>query len=141
MLLKTVYREDILMSFFFIAGILLILAGAGNFIIDFLQRKQCSSHTTGTLIYVDEQADMGINRQMFRTCYVPVYEYEVNGEVFQIRSEEYSQNSAEFKLGAPADIRYNPSNPKEAIANNHSKHSVVGYILLGAGVVLFLLGM
>lgn len=100
----------------------------------------CKAFAVGRISYLETHANVGRARTTAAEAeyYFPVYEFEVDGEQFFVTSEEYSFNSGAFKLGTAGKVKYNPSNPKQAVVNR-KLGLTNGFIYLIAGMVLMAL--
>lgn len=128
------------MSFLFLLGVVLAVAGIGYSAKRLMKIFTCKAFAVGRISYLETHANTSRSRTIAESdYYFPVYEYEVDGEQFFVTSEEYSLNRNLFKLGTAGNVRYNPSNPKQAFVNK--KLGITnGVILLIFGVVLMALG-
>lgn len=64
--------------------------------------------------------------------YAPIVEYEVDGRIYTIYSDEYSTNPP--YIGSPISVSYDPNNPNNAVLER-TKNNVSGYI----GGILFII--
>ncbi|MCR5728630.1 MAG: DUF3592 domain-containing protein [Lachnospiraceae bacterium] len=97
---------------------IILLGLAAIFLITKLvQRKteklKCNSVTQGKLIGNDVQYTSSGGQPgsyIFYAIYYPIYEYEVNGEAYQIQLSKYSKNVSSFDENV--DVYYNPEDPE-----------------------------
>ncbi len=78
-----------------------------GFIRKLQEKKGCTELTTGKLAYSDQKIP-----KMYRgtrACWIPVYEYEVEGSVYMAEIAKAGTNKNAF--ATEADVHYNPFDP------------------------------
>lgn len=86
----------------------LILFGVSVFISIVFEKveEQCSEKTTA--VVTDNVKNTNNDGD---TTFAPVYTFTVDGEIYNVQSE-FSSSPAVYEIGDEAEIRYDPSNPK-----------------------------
>lgn len=122
-----------------IAGGLMLAFGIYMWVCDFVQKKQCSEKTIGTIVGVEVRAES--DYRQWRNFYAPIYSYEVNGKTYQSEGKEYSLTPSKFEIGSVREVKYNPSHPEECVCNKRTGKIYIGNLIGGVGVLLLLLSL
>ena len=80
-------------------------------------RSRCTGETEGILIYADERGEMDLNTRKYVPYFVPVYEYNIDGKIYQTEAMEYSRDESDFPLNSVGKVKYNPEDPRECFIN------------------------
>ena len=97
----------------------------------------CREQTTGVLIGRDVR--MENDMRVWRKIYSPVYEYEVDGKIYQATAKQYSKYEEMFTVGDKGKVRYNPNNPKMCIVNGHTGTGFIGIVFFVFGIFLLII--
>lgn len=98
--------------------------------------KECTNTCKGTLTRINEiEIDHSTSNGKWYTTksYVPIYEYEVQGEKYQIKGT----NGSGFKIGDIVEINYNPRKPEECYIEGYS--FIFWIILLIIGIIILVM--
>ena len=115
----------------------IIFTGAGFLILHVTKQNQekTKDYVTTYGIVVDYREDWVSNDTASRYDdyeYAPIVEYEVNGRIYTIYSDDYSITPP--YIGSPLEVSYDPENPNNAVLER-TKNNVSSYI----GGILFII--
>lgn len=125
----------------FLTGIGVILIGISMFVIydDILLKCYCKSETIGKLIMIDEKYELSAIRR-WRSYYAAIYEYEVDGEIYQIEGKKFSIRADYFQIGTQCRINYNSNNPGYAYVDGRTGRLGSGIMMIAIGGILIFFG-
>jgi len=117
----------------FLNLLLIVLGGWGAYIAyNNWQLRSTGLTTTGTVIRLDESSGDG------GTTYSPVFQYEVNGQIYEFESQNASSPPT-HRVGEQDTIYYDPANPQNAQIDSFMDMWLAPGLLLcvgGGGVLI-----
>lgn len=102
--------------------------------------SKCTGRCEGVLIKINEieipHQVNGDGRWYYSKSYVPIYEYEVQGNKYKIKGT----NRKEFKIGNVVKINYNPQNPKQSYIEGYSFTAWKTLLIIGILILVMSIG-
>ena len=90
-----------------VAGIILITVGLCLLISERYTRLRCSKSVTGKIAYIETRQE-AVGRGTLINYYYPVYEYELDGQIYHGKPRQYSKYENWYQIGDcagnPADL-------------------------------------
>ena len=126
-------------TFLCIIGVLFIIWSISFKYVNMRLISKCTDRCDGVLIKTNEieipHQVNGDGRWYYSKSYVPIYEYEVQGNKYKIKGT----NGKEFKIGNVVKIKYNPKNPKQSYIEGYS--FTAWKILLIIGILILIMSI
>ncbi len=98
-------------TFFLIVGIVLTAISVLLIVVTIMQRIECSSKTTATVVSIQKKK-LSYHRGKTYYQYYPIFSYQVDGKEYNTRSDWPTQYRLKYKVGDEVIIRYNPKSPE-----------------------------
>jgi len=102
--------------------------------------NKCTNSCEGILVKINEiKMWHQINndgRWYYTISYVPIYEYEVQGNKYKIKGS----NGEGFKIGEVVKINYNPQKPKQSYIDGYSFKSWKVLLIIGIAILIMSFG-
>lgn len=100
------------------------------------QFSQKAIHAQGTVVDFDtyEGPSSDEDESANTTFYMPVFEYEVNGQLYQEKGN--STSSPGYALGEKVQILIDPADPQKVLVNTFRERWLVPLIFCGASLIM-----
>lgn len=121
-----------------IAGIILITVGLCLLISERSTRLRCSKSTTGKISYIETRQE-AVGRGTLINYYYPVYEYELDGQIYHGKPRQYSKYENWYQIGDCATIAYNPRNPEEIVIKKFMGDIIGACVFSIVGIILLII--
>ena len=121
-----------------VAGIILITVGLCLLISERYTRLRCSKSVTGKIAYIETRQE-AVGRGTLINYYYPVYEYELDGQIYHGKPRQYSKYENWYQIGDCATIAYNPRNPEEIVIKKFMGDIIGAYVFLIVGIILLII--
>lgn len=101
---------------------------------------KCTEPVSATVTDIEESSnrtDTTMNgSKRYKTIYVPVFEYTVNGEEYTEKCE-INVSPCPFGEGDTVEIYYDPDDPKQIyVKTDNAKSNVIYFLFIGAGALI-----
>ena len=118
----------------------IILVSVGIFFItsDALQRRRCSQTIKGTVVDTYVRVEMNGSARCLVKYYYSIYEYKVNGRVYQGRPRQCSKLENWFQVGDIEELHYNPDDPQDVMVQKNYGEVFTGIAFIVAGIILMI---
>ncbi len=118
--------------------ILMLLLLVAVFVLSYIRGRKYKS-VIGTLEEVETHQLKREGTEETFTAYVPVYKYEVDGEIYKARGAT-TEDSGKYVVGSTREMIYNSQKPKEVhLYKRNHKERMIGKILVFAGIGVILI--
>lgn len=147
------YKKDIsgntfntlkfLKIFFTVFGLIFFIIGICVLIQPKLKAKRCTESVTAEVIEnikVRSHYNNDNNHGTHSVTYRPVFEFEHNGQHYNIKSNT-SSNPPVFEVGEKVELKINPNDPTDFYAPSDSTFTLVGLIFVGIGLIFTIIGI
>lgn len=105
-------------------------------------RKACTVQTTAEVVDIVKTVRTDTDSNGHRstsTTYYPVFRYIADGQVVEMKSTT-GTNWKRFKIGQTVTLFYDPSGHTRYYVKEDKASGMFGFIVMGFGVLLFILG-
>lgn len=118
----------------------LVFVGVGIFMYSNNQRlaKVCTVETEA--VVVDMKEELQSDSDVTGYIYYPIVEYRAGDEKIETTMSMGSSTPA-YRIGERIDILYNPDKVTEFIVKDDKSSNILSYILIGAGILVTVLGV
>lgn len=121
-----------------VAGIVLITVGLCLLISERSTRLRCSKSVTGKIAYIETRQE-AVGRGTLINYYYPVYEYELDGQIYHGKPRQYSKYENWYQIGDCATIAYNPRNPEEIVIKKFMGDIIGACVFSIVGIILLII--
>lgn len=129
--------------FFTVFGLIFFIIGICVLIQPKLKAKRCTESVTAEVIEnikVRSHYNNDNNHGTHSVTYRPVFEFEHNGQHYNIKSNT-SSNPPVFEVGEKVELKINPNDPTDFYAPSDHTFTLVGLIFFGIGLIFTIIGI
>ena len=116
----------------------LICAGLWILLQDIFLRLRCSKTTEARIVDIYIRTEIFGRGHSIIKYYYPVYEYEVDGRIYQGKPHQCSKLENWFQIGDTALINYNPHDPGNMTVRKNISSLFAGILFVVTGIILLL---
>lgn len=128
--------------FFIFLGLIFFIIGIFILIYPQLKEKRCTESVVAKVVEnIKDRSYYSDDNNFTRfVTYRPVFEFEYNGQNYNIQSNT-SSNPPAFDVGEKVELKINPDNPIDFYAPSDRTFTFVGLIFIGIGLIFVAIGI